>query len=68
MVDSEVHYKDKKFGKDHELGTTINAYDGFIMGAAFVLKVSLSTLYLWILILPLFDACMLVDDSNMKSL
>ena len=39
MVDSKIHFKDKTFGKDQDLGNIVHAYDGFIMGVAFVLKV-----------------------------
>ncbi|XP_072966494.1 uncharacterized protein [Typha angustifolia] len=39
MVDSRLLEKDKLLRKDHELGSMVNLYDGFVMGIVFVLKV-----------------------------
>ncbi|XP_072994798.1 uncharacterized protein [Typha latifolia] len=39
IVDSRLLEKDKLLRRDHELGSMVNLYDGFVMGIVFVLKV-----------------------------
>jgi hypothetical protein len=54
MVDNRVLLKDKLLRRGHEAKNTIHTYDSFLLGAAFILKVTLLQCYACSILLLLY--------------
>ena len=55
MVDNRVLLKDKLLRRGHEAKNTIHTYDSFLLGVAFILKVTLLECYSCFILLLLYQ-------------
>lgn len=55
MVDNRVLLKDKLLRRGHEAKNTIHTYDSFLLGVAFILKVTLLECYAYFILLLLYQ-------------